>query len=129
VNVRSHATVDALNALRAELQAAEHMLSTQYSSELAEPNYRRCLSLIEAHERNRRQIVELMTSMFDSGEITEEPIAYLMHCLRWEEVRSWAEAKLRAMEHPMLYGRALGRICEAFADNWEDREFYSFRDA
>jgi hypothetical protein len=120
--------VNTLNVLRDELLAAEHVLDTDFSFDLAEPHYRRCLAAIHGDQGLRKQIVALMTSMFEAGEIDDEPIAYLMHCLRWQELLTWAEDKLRTMEHPILHGHPLSNICEAFGDDWENREFYTFKD-
>jgi hypothetical protein len=120
--------VHPLSTLRAELLAAEYVLNTDFSFDLAEPHYRRCLALIHSEQKLRREFVALMTSMFETNELGDEPVAYLMHCPRWREVLTWAEDNLRTMEHPILHGRPLANICEAFDDRWQNRKFYTFKD-
>jgi uncharacterized protein (DUF1778 family) len=120
--------MDIVVLLRKELLSAENILNTEYSFDLAEPNYRRCLELINGSQVNRTEVLNLMTSMFENREVSEEPIAYLMHILRWHEVREWAEKLLACMDNPMLYGRPLEKILEAYSDSWENRDFYTFSD-
>ena len=36
-------------------------------------------------------LAELLTSLFDANEVSDEPLAFLMHVLCWPEVREWAE--------------------------------------
>lgn len=116
--------VNDLDMLEDELLKAENVLDTEYSFEKAEPHYVRCLEIISHAEDKRPQIVALITSLFSSGKLSDEPVAVLMHKLRWPEVRRWAEAELRAMENPMANGRPLEKIIAAFSDDWENKEFY-----
>lgn len=113
-----------LARLQEQLLAAEHILSTQYSFELAEPNYLECLELIGAMPEQRLKIINLITSMFLEGEISDEPVAYLMHHLRWPEVLDWAHGQLRSMQNPVAQGRPIEKILAAFSDSWENNEFY-----
>lgn len=116
--------VNDLDMLEDELLKAEKVLDTEYSFEKAEPHYVRCLEVISRAEDKRPQIVALITSLFSTGKLSDEPVAVLMHKLRWPEVRRWAEAELRAMENPMANGRPLEKIIAAFSDDWENKEFY-----
>ena len=113
-----------LDMLEDELLKAEKVLDTEYSFEKAEPNYMRCLEIISQAEDKRPQIVALITALFSSGRVSDEPVAVLMHKLRWLEVKQWAEAELRAMENSKVNGRPLEKIIAAFSDDWENKEFY-----
>ncbi|OOW75798.1 hypothetical protein Xclt_21240 [Xanthomonas axonopodis pv. clitoriae] len=113
-----------LDVLEGELLKAEEVLDTEYSFEKAEPSYVRCLEIISHAEHKRPQIVALITSLFSNGKLSDEPVAVLMHKLRWPEVRRWAEAELHAMENPKVNGRPLEKIIAAFNDDWENKEFY-----
>jgi len=114
-----------VDTLKNELLAAENILNTEYSFEKAEPNYLRCLDIIKSAPEMRPQFVGLLTSLFESNEMSDEPLAFLMHVLRWPEVREWAENNIRRMPNPIATGRPLEKIIEAFSDNWENREFYA----
>lgn len=113
-----------IDDLKRELLAAEHILNTQYSFEKAEPNYLRCLEIIESAPEMRPQFSELLKSLFDANEVSDEPLAFLMHALRWPEVREWAEGSIRRMSNPIADGRPLEKVIEAFNDEWENKEFY-----
>ncbi|SFF96627.1 hypothetical protein SAMN05518865_106326 [Duganella sp. CF458] len=113
-----------MNALKSELLAAENILNTEYSFERAEPNYVRCLEIIGGNPEMRPQFSELLTSLFDAGLVSDEPLAFLMHVLRWSEVREWAEISIRQMPNPVATGRPLEKVIEAFGDDWENEEFY-----
>jgi hypothetical protein len=119
--------MSALLRLRDELAAAEHVLATQFSFELAEPNYRRCLRIISEHPERREEIGTLLIAMLNKRVISAEPLAYLMHCLRWGEVEAAIADQLSSMSSPMIHGRELEKILEAFSDKWENHEFYCFK--
>ena len=113
-----------IDALRAELLKAELILNTQYSFDLAEPNYVKCLQLIAEVPEQREQVADLITSLFTSGEVSDEPVAFLMHVLRWPDVLDWAKNRLRRLESPIADGRPLEKIVAAFSDDWENKNFY-----
>jgi len=113
-----------IDKLRAELLNAEMILNTQYSFDLAEPSYIKCLQLIADVPEQHEQIVQLIISMFIKKEVSDEPIAFLMHVLRWTEIRDWARNQLRSMENPIKDGRPFVKIIAAFDDDWENKEFY-----
>lgn len=113
-----------IDAFKSELLAAESILNTEYSFEKAEPNYMRCLDIIESAPHMRPQFSALLTSLFDANEVSDEPLAFLMHVLRWPEVREWAESSIRQMPNPIATGRPLEKVIEAFSDDWENQEFY-----
>jgi len=119
--------MNALLQLKDELAAAEHVLDTQFSFELAEPNYRRCLSIISEHPERREEISALLVTILNERMISAEPVAYLMHCLRWAELKAKIADQLSSMSNPMLHGRELEKILEAFSDKWENRDFYRFK--
>lgn len=113
-----------IQALRTELLNAESILNTQYSFDLAEPSYIRCLELIAGAPEQRDQLGRLITSMFTNGEVSDEPVAFLMHALRWPEIQAWAREQLGSLKNPVANGRPLEKIIAAFCDDWENREFY-----
>ena len=113
-----------IDTLKSELLAAENILNTEYSFEKAEPNYMRCLDIINSAPNMRPQFSELLTSLFDADEVSDEPLAFLMHVLRWHEVREWAERSIRQMPNPITTGRSLEKVIEAFSNGWENQEFY-----
>lgn len=113
-----------IDALKSELLAAENILNTEYSFEKAEPNYLRCIDIIKSAPEMRPQFVSLFTLLFNANEVSDEPLAFLMHVLRWPEVRAWAENSLRRMPNPIATGQSLEKIIKAFSDDWENQEFY-----
>ncbi len=118
--------MSAIVQLKAQLSEAENILNTDFSFDLAEPVYRRCLAILLRKDVVRTDATDLMCSMFNSNTLSDEPISYLMHVLRWPEIRVWAETTLRNMEHPLLDGAPLERILNAYDDLWPHREFYAF---
>jgi hypothetical protein len=113
-----------IDALKSELLTAENILNTEFSFEKAEPNYLRCLDIIKNAPEMRNQFSDLLIGLFETNEVSDEPISFLMHVLRWPEVREWAERKIRKMSNPIATGRTLEKIIEAFSDDWENKEFY-----
>lgn len=113
-----------IDELRSHLLEAERILATEFSFDLAEPCYLRCLEIVRANPDQRVAFAAALTEAFDQGLICDEPVAYLMHVLEWSEVRTWAESCLRAMAHPIADGRPLEKIIEAYAADWGHREFY-----
>lgn len=109
-----------------ELLNAEHVLDTGFSFDLAEPFYRRCLSLIEAAPNDQQEIERLVIEMFRTKQVSSEPLAYLMHVLRWEGVRDALEADLRNQVAPLATGVEERKILAAFEPDWENRLFYRF---
>lgn len=113
-----------LGSLKAELLAAEEVLNTQYSFDRAEPHYVRCFEIIDREGVKRTEVVALIASLFKGGSLSDEPIAVLMHKLRWPEVHDWAEFELQKMAHPKANGRPLEKIIAAYNPDWENRVFY-----
>lgn len=113
-----------INKVETELLQAEHLLCTEYSFELAEPNYVRCLEILRSAPEVQRRFEELLIAMFKAKKISEEPLAYLMHQLRWAGVRKWLEDELRSMPNPIATGDPFEKVLAAYDDNWENREFY-----
>lgn len=113
-----------IDALRAELLKAESILNTQYSFDLAEPTCVKCLQLIAEVPGQREQVADLITSLFTSGELSDEPVAFLMHVLRWPDVFDWAKNRLQRLENPIADRRPLEKIVAAFGDDWENKNFY-----
>jgi hypothetical protein len=113
-----------INDFNRQLRTAEGILNTEFSFELAESNYLRCLEIVRANPDMRTQFVSSLTSLYEAKEVSDEPIAYLMHVLRWPEVASWAEEKLRTSRDSIATGASLEKILAAYNENWENKEFY-----
>lgn len=120
----SHHSDADLEALKLELLAAEEVLNTEYSFDLAEPHYVRCLEIIDRQAVSRSNVIALIESLFASKSISDEPVAVLVHKLRWPEFRVWAEKELRKLDRPKVNGRPLEKILAAYGDDWENRVFY-----
>ncbi|MEJ5128875.1 hypothetical protein WH367_22745 [Comamonas sp. MYb21] len=112
--------------VREELLKAEHVLDTGFSFDMAEPFYRRCLGLIEAAPNDQQEIERLVIEMFRTKQVSSEPLAYLMHVLRWEGVRDALEADLQNQVAPLATGVEQTKILAAFEPDWENRLFYRF---
>lgn len=113
-----------IDELRQQLLEAERILDTDFSFDLAEPAYVRCLELVRDNPSNRAEFVRVLTSMFLDGQLSDEPIAFLMHKLQWPEVREWAHGQLNQMADPVVHGRRFVKIIKGFSDDWENSEFY-----
>jgi len=111
--------------LKQELLAAENVLCTEYSFDLAEPNYIRCLEIIKNAPELQPQFEELLILLFQENKVSSEPIAYLMHTLKWPKIYEWAEQKLRNDPNPIAIGAPYENILKAFDNEWENREFYN----
>jgi len=116
--------MSAIEKLRAELLKAELILNTKYSFSLAETNYVNCLQIIDEFPEQRPKFVQLLKSMFLNGEVSDEPIAFLMHALRWSEILDWAQNESQHLKNPIGHARPFMKIAAAFDDNWENGEFY-----
>ena len=115
-----------ISDLHAELVQAEHVLNTQYSFELAEPHYRKCLSLIEHAPAYQSDFEKLLLDMYFEKMISDEPLAYLMHVLRWPNIQTSLESKLANDTAAIATGRAHEKVLSAYDDEWANREFYKF---
>ncbi|WNL45663.1 hypothetical protein RKE25_19970 [Dyella sp. BiH032] len=119
-----------IDEFKERLLEAEHVLDTEFSFDLAEPNYVRCLEVIAGNPSHRVEFAKALTGLFDGKLISDEPVAFLMHALRWPDVRSWAVESLRTMASPEIHGRPYEKIIKAYEPDWENREFYrSFQGA
>jgi hypothetical protein len=114
-----------INEFKRELLAAESVLDTEYSFDLAEPNYLRCLEIVRAHPEMRAQFSASLIGLYEANEVSDEPVAYLMHVLRWPEVASWVEERLRNLPDPVATGASLEKILAAYGERWENKEFYA----
>ena len=110
--------------LERELLQAEHVLNTEYSFDLAEPNYLRCLQVIQEAPELQPQVEALLIELFETRRVSDEPIAYLMHKLRWPGVQAWMERKLKELPHSIAGGVSYEKVLAAYSDSWENREFY-----
>ncbi len=115
---------ETLRQFEDQLLHAEHVLNTEYSFDLAEPDYLRCLELINVAPELQAQFEDTLIVLYSNGRVSDEPLAYLMHRLRWPRVHAWAEEQLRAMPNPLANGASLEKVLNAYSDRWENREFY-----
>lgn len=113
-------------AFQAELAEAERVLDTQYSFELAEPHYRKCLSLIEHAPAYQSDLEKLLLDMYLEKTIGDEPLAYLMYVLRWPNIRTSLESKLANDPKAIATGQAHEKVLSAYDDEWANKEFYKF---
>lgn len=117
-----------VNALRAEIVQAEKVLDTQFSFELAEPHYRKCLSIIEQAPEYKGEFEILLLEMYCEQMISDEPLAYLMHILRWENIKKTLEYKLFNDPAAIATGQRHEKVLSAYHDKWANRDFYKFSD-
>lgn len=115
-----------IHKIEEQLLAAEDVLNTKYSAELAEPNYKNVLGLIYGAEEDQEDFESLLIDLYANGKISSEPLAYLMHVLKWERVRAWLENELKKDDSAIATGASHQKILDAYSDKWENREFYSF---
>lgn len=115
-----------VSQVRDELLQAEHVLNTKFSFDLAEPFYRHCLAQIESAPQDREAVEHLLIQLFRERQISSEPLAYLMHVLRWEGVRHAIEADLRCQSAPIITGVEHGKVLDGFLTDWGHRMFYRF---
>lgn len=124
--VKRKAKFTVIAELERELLAAEHVLRTEYSFDLAEPRYRACLDLISKAAEQRHEMAELLIDMYTSKRIRSEPVAYLMHVLRWPVIQDWASQSLREDPTSIATGAGRANILAAYSDDWDNRDFYTF---
>ncbi|PLC40478.1 hypothetical protein C0Q88_21990 [Ralstonia pickettii] len=115
---------EALKQFEDQLLHAEHVLNTEYSFDLAEPDYLRCLELINGAPELQAQFEDTLIALFSNGRVSDEPLAYLMHRLRWPKVHDWAAEQLRAMPNPLADGASLEKVLNSYSDGWKNRGFY-----
>jgi hypothetical protein len=115
-----------IQKIEEQLLAAEDVLNTKYSAELAEPNYKNALGLIRSAAEDQEEIETLLIDLYANGRISSEPLAYLMHVLKWGRVRVWLENELERDESAIATGASHQKVLDAYSDQWENREFYSF---
>ena len=110
-----------------ELLKAEYILNTEYSFDRAEPSYRKCLAMIALAPNERTAFEDVLVDLFLSKAISSEPLAYLMHVLRWQKVRLAVEADLHKHAVQIATGVEHAKVLDGFQDDWENKEFYQFR--
>lgn len=117
-----------IEEFKQELINAENILNTEFSFDLAEPSYRKCLKLINEFPGLKSEFQDILLYFFEKKIMSDEPVAYLMHVLRWNDVYEKISHKLRCLENPIATGSELEKILLAYDDNWENRIFYKFQD-
>lgn len=119
-------TSQIVEEITTELLKAEDILNTQFSANLAEPFYKRCLELIAGNPEVNQQVGSRLLELFASKRISDEPLAYLMHVLRWPDIKANLEKSARQLTNPIVEAVDIAKVLEAYDDEWENREFYSF---
>ena len=112
--------------LKNELLAAEHVLDTKYSFDLAEPHYRQCLDIIRCAPALQDEFEEILIDLYSRKQISHEPLAYLMHVLRWPRIRNWLENELMKDPSAIATGADHAKIIAAYNEDWQNKEFYKF---
>ena len=85
--------------------------------------YQRCLAYIRSDPNLQSEFERRTLELFESKQVSDEPVAYLMHVLRW--VRRHLEQKLREMAHPIATGAPYEKVLAAYEDGWENKDFYN----
>jgi hypothetical protein len=119
-------TSQIVEEITAELLKAEHILNTRFSADLAEPSYKRCLKLIEGNPEIKQLLESQLLELFVSKKISNEPLAYMMHVLRWPRIKTSLERNARAFSNPIIEAVDIAKVLEAYDDDWENKEFYTF---
>ena len=114
-----------IDNFEAELLKAEEILNTEFSFDLAEPNYLSCLDLITNNKHLEHEFESSIINLFDSKKISDEPVAYLMFKLRWIGVKNWIEDKIKSLDNPMIEADSLQKVLDAFSDDWDNQDIYS----
>ena len=117
-----------VNAFQVELVQAENVLDTQFSFETAEPHYRKCLSIIDQAPEYQGEFEMLLLKMYFKQMISDEPLAYLMHVLRWENIKRTLEFELFNDPAAIATGRGHEKVLAAYDDEWLNKDFYKFSD-
>ncbi len=117
-------TNEPLTEVEEELLRAEHILNTDFSFDLAEPNYLACIKVIERFPALQSRLEALLIDLFYSRRVSDEPVAYLMYKLRWPGVLAWMEAQFSNLPNPIVGGERYDNVIAAYSDSWENREFY-----
>lgn len=117
-----------VNAFQVALVQAENVLDTQFLFELAEPHYRKCLSIIEQAPEYRGEFEALLLKMYVKRLISDEPLAYLMHILRWKNIKRTLENELFNDPVAIATGRGHEKVLAAYDDKWLNKDFYKFSD-
>lgn len=105
---------------------AEHILDTDFSFDLAEPSYQKCLKIVYEHPEIVPILEENIISMLEKGEISSEPIAYLMYCLRWPGLKAWLEQQLMDYNMSMTSSTLYNKILYSYDYDWGNKYFYKY---
>ncbi|MET1255632.1 hypothetical protein [Aliikangiella maris] len=80
--------------------------------------------MINGNSDIKDDVEALIISMFEDKELSSEPIAYLMYCLRWPGVKKWMEDSLRNSPNAIATGAPMEKVIDAHDDDWENKELY-----
>ena len=104
----------------------------QLGEDALEPLYDELLGFLESHGSERALLAQFLVEEVkarrthgtaDGPRLPIQAIAYCMHVLRWSEVLDAAKRENDEF-YSLQMGTAMQPIIGAFADDWEDRDFY-----
>lgn len=105
--------------------SAEQACDTLESSKDIEPYFSKVLDFIQSHPELTAQFKDFFTQMVSRNDaIPVELVAFCMHNLRWDEIRTVAENRCDSATTPGLRA-AMADIIGAYADDWSDADLYS----
>ena len=90
-----------------------------------EAEFARVLKFAKQHPELRKQIEAVFVNALADTPTPWELIGFCMHALRWASVRATAESMRTRASDPRSE-RVYRLVLEAFDDNWDQREMYSY---
>ena len=109
------------------INKSNEIIEELYSVDLAESLYRRVIFFYYNSPEIRENLEKLLIEKMDSFSINKESASYFIFVLKPSSIKEWIEKKLPLEEHPWTKkADFLSKIYEAFDDNWEDQDLYSF---
>ena len=113
-----------LNANLSELFTAANQACTENASTRDfEPTFAVLLDYIETNIARREEAKAAVLSALHDDSVAPELLAYLMHELRWPEVKQAITDRI-ALESDWRIKTPLSHVLEAFDDDWADADMY-----
>ena len=109
------------------MDAVQHTWKTTYSADELEPDLLNVLNFTKQHLESKETLIQFFITLVKehkwNGDI--EVIEFCMHELRWPEVKQAVEEKV-ATTQDIRERDALCQIPDAYSDDWDGVEFYSY---